>query len=348
MSMAESPVVSVIVPVYGVERFLDKAVGSVVAQTYRNLDIVLVDDGSPDDCPAMCDRWAERDSRIRVVHKANGGLGSARNAGLDIVSGDYVAFVDSDDYVEPCMISTLVQSAVEHDADIVVCGNDNVRFDNGEYHLLDAHDMVPSVARGEDIPRLLPRMMAAYYAIPAWNKLYRRAFLESRHARFDETVTVGEDSLFNVPLYRKAGCVAVILDVLYHYVSRAGSLCNHFNPSWFADRRKVYLTAERVLRDWSPEALNMFANEFIHQTGVILGFLYEDRSGRARNLRREAIADMAGDRVLARAAAGMTPVGLRNAITRIVLRSGRPGMLAAYGATMAALKRMMSRTGRKG
>lgn len=98
------PLISVIIPVYGVEQYLDHCVESVTAQTYRNLEIILVDDGSKDHCPVMCDAWAGKDPRIHVVHKANGGLSSARNAGLDVATGEYIAFVDGDDWIEPTML----------------------------------------------------------------------------------------------------------------------------------------------------------------------------------------------------------------------------------------------------
>ena len=114
--------ISVIVPVYKVENFLDRCVESIVGQTYENLEIILVDDGSPDNCPAMCDEWAEKDSRIRVIHKENGGLCSARNAGMDIAAGDYLGFVDSDDCIEPDMYQLLVENAVSTQADISRCG----------------------------------------------------------------------------------------------------------------------------------------------------------------------------------------------------------------------------------
>lgn len=100
--------VSVIVPVWQVEPYLDKCVRSIVDQTYSNLEIILVDDGSPDNCPAMCDAWAEKDRRIRVIHKANGGISDARNAGLNIASGDYIVFVDSDDYVHHSLIELML------------------------------------------------------------------------------------------------------------------------------------------------------------------------------------------------------------------------------------------------
>ena len=114
--------ISVIVPVYKVENFLDRCVESIVGQTYENLEIILVDDGSPDNCPAMCDKWAEKDGRIKVIHKENGGVSSARNAALDIVSGDYICFVDSDDWIDPGMYEFLYKNSQKYDADISCCG----------------------------------------------------------------------------------------------------------------------------------------------------------------------------------------------------------------------------------
>ena len=117
----QQQVVSVVIPVYGVEQYLDRCIQSVVEQDYEQLDIVVVDDGSPDGCPELCDEWAARDSRIRVVHKENGGLASARNAGLDIIIGDMVTFVDSDDYVEPNYVSELLHWHEQSKADVVMC-----------------------------------------------------------------------------------------------------------------------------------------------------------------------------------------------------------------------------------
>ena len=105
--------ISVVVPVYRVEPYLDRCVASIVNQTYRNLEIILVDDGSPDRCPAMCDAWAEKDRRIKVIHKANGGLSDARNVGLQLAQGNYVAFIDSDDWIDLRFIEILYKAIVE-------------------------------------------------------------------------------------------------------------------------------------------------------------------------------------------------------------------------------------------
>ncbi|MDE6526825.1 MAG: glycosyltransferase, partial [Muribaculaceae bacterium] len=113
------PKLSVIVPVYKVEDFLPKCIDSILNQTYRNIEVILVDDGSPDNCPAICDKYARKDHRINVIHKTNGGLCSARNAGLDAASGDYVTFVDSDDWIEHDAYKPLISYCIENQLDII-------------------------------------------------------------------------------------------------------------------------------------------------------------------------------------------------------------------------------------
>lgn len=113
--------VSVIVPIYNVEPYLKRAVDSIIDQTYSRLEIILVDDGSPDSCGKICDDYAKKDNRIKVIHKANGGLSDARNAGLDIATGDYIAFVDSDDYIAEDFVKTLLAELEKHDADVSMC-----------------------------------------------------------------------------------------------------------------------------------------------------------------------------------------------------------------------------------
>ena len=117
-----NPLISVIVPVYKVEPYLCQCVDSILAQTYKKLEIILVDDGSPDRCPQICDDYAKKDERIRVIHKENGGVSDARNAGLDIVTGEYIGFVDSDDWIAPEMYEGLIRSLLKYNADIAACG----------------------------------------------------------------------------------------------------------------------------------------------------------------------------------------------------------------------------------
>ena len=120
MKTVDTAKISVIVPVYKVEPYLDKCISSIANQTYTNMEIILVDDGSPDYCPAMCDAWAEKDSRIRVIHKTNGGLSDARNAAMAVATGELMAFVDSDDWIASDMYEHLYQRLTEDNSDIAV------------------------------------------------------------------------------------------------------------------------------------------------------------------------------------------------------------------------------------
>ena len=120
--MLDKPKISIIIPVFGVELYLNRCIESVVNQKYSNLEIILIDDGSPDNCPTICDEWAERDERIVVIHKKNGGLSDARNIGLKIATGELVGFVDSDDWISPEMYQLLYENMLENDSDISACG----------------------------------------------------------------------------------------------------------------------------------------------------------------------------------------------------------------------------------
>ena len=131
--MIDNGLVTVIVPVYNVDCYLDKCISSIVQQTYKNLEIIVVDDGSTDKSPEICDRWSQRDRRIHVMHKVNGGLSDARNAGLAVSTGEYISFVDSDDWIKPKFIETLMISLQAEKADIAECG---VIFVDKQEHIL--------------------------------------------------------------------------------------------------------------------------------------------------------------------------------------------------------------------
>ena len=137
----DKPLISVIIPVYNVEKYLDRCLESVVNQTYRNLEIILVDDGSPDNCPKMCDEWAKKDSRVVVVHRENGGASAARNDGLSVAKGDFITFVDSDDWIHTEMFEVLYCMLLENNADISMCNlemvsNSNIKIDSNNNKMI--------------------------------------------------------------------------------------------------------------------------------------------------------------------------------------------------------------------
>ncbi|PJM74324.1 glycosyl transferase family 2 [Bifidobacterium primatium] len=219
---ASAPLISVIVPVYKVEQYLADCVASIVNQTYRNLEIILVDDGSPDRCPELCEQWTERDDRIRTVHKANGGLSSARNAGLDVAKGDYIAFVDSDDTIEPDMIETMHRWIREHDGvDVAMCGTVKV-FDDGHEDHIDAALPNKVFTRANALRSFLyhyERMASA-----VWNKLFDARFFRGTEAiRFPEGLN-SEDYFVLSRVYNTMGGLYFSAKPLYRYRIRENSI----------------------------------------------------------------------------------------------------------------------------
>lgn len=215
----EEPLISVIVPVYKVEAYLRRCLDSIVNQTYRNLEIILVDDGSPDHSGAICDAYAKRDRRIRVIHKVNGGVSSARNAGLEAASGEYIGWVDSDDWIENDMFEYLKNLAVTCQADVAQCGR---YWENGDFVAKEYGSL-----HGPQTIDLLSEITPAMWngiANEVWCKLFKSDIIEN--LRFREDFSVGEDIDFILHVLRKAERLAIGSEAKYHYCQRPESLYN--------------------------------------------------------------------------------------------------------------------------
>lgn len=215
--------ISVIVPIYKVEKYLDKCVQSIVSQTYSNLEIILVDDGSPDRCGEMCEAWAKKDTRIKVIHKENGGLSDARNAGLEIAKGDYIAFVDSDDWVHPSFIQLLYQGIKETGAGLAACGV--MEFQEGtSVSASETIDVKPERHTPEQV--LNWEDQGSRYRMVAWNKLYRREILGA------DRFPVGrlhEDEFFTYRMIDRCEYLALVDVPMYYYLQRSGSIMTTFS-----------------------------------------------------------------------------------------------------------------------
>lgn len=218
MSMRNQPLISIIVPVYRVEKYLKKCVDSLINQTYKNLEIILVDDGSPDNCPIVCDTYAKIDSRIVVIHKENGGLSDARNAGLDIASGEYIGFVDSDDYIADDMYEIMLKAIKDNESDIACCnylqiGEDGVPYPNQKLPLQDE-----CIENDTAINMLIE--FGGYYGV-ACNKLYSREIFES--IRYPQGRKY-EDFFVIAEILGRCKRITHINRPLYYYVRRPGSI----------------------------------------------------------------------------------------------------------------------------
>lgn len=210
------PVVTVVVPVYNVEAELNRCVESLVGQTFSDLQIILVDDGSTDLSGELCDAWADRDSRICVIHKQNGGLSSARNAGIDIAEGEYLGFVDSDDFIEPDMYETLLAGMVDGEVSMVTCGRyvhmgDTVR---NEFS-------TPVVMRLTSADAMKEALLGNIIDVSACDKLYRRELFDEIRYPYGR---ISEDAAIILQLLDRCSDVVHVGKCLYHYVFRTGSI----------------------------------------------------------------------------------------------------------------------------
>jgi glycosyltransferase involved in cell wall biosynthesis len=226
--------VSIIVPIYNVEKYIHNCMNSILAQTLESIEIILIDDGSTDRSGEIVNQYADRFQNIKVVHKPNGGLSSARNAGLTVAEGEYIGFVDPDDWIEIDMYEKLYKTAALYNADIVMCEiiRENTATQN------QSHMKIPfeyNIYKEDDIKEVI---LTQIIGPAAWGddmlgsscrNLYRREMIELNKLMFDERIRYCEDIVFNTLTFLRAKCVAIERTGLYHYQANPGSLLHSYN-----------------------------------------------------------------------------------------------------------------------
>lgn len=263
----ENSLISIIVPVYKTEKYLDRCIESIINQTYINLEIILVDDGSPDNCPSMCDGWVEKDSRIKVIHKENGGVSSARNAGLDIAKGDYVGFVDSDDYIQADMYKTLYDEALKNNCDIVVCSyqiNDE-DIGNDGFSKIRQLDAMKLITTGD------------YKYGVLWNKLYKRSVIKDIKM---PSLVCCEDLVFNYYVFKNAENISETELKLYHYEQNESSVTNHTFAKGAFDAlkaKKIMLENEEETELEKYAVRGLISSCFVLLSGIVTSNSFFDK-----------------------------------------------------------------------
>lgn len=274
----KEPLISVLVPIYKIDRYLGICVESLLNQTYKNLEIILVDDGSPDRCPEICDLYASKDERIKVIHKENGGLVSARKAALMAAKGSYIGYVDGDDWVGPGFYHSLYSSIKESDADIAIAGFSRDLFSSTK-NILNA---IPSgVYEGEAHDSIKKQMIAdgAFYrhgiTTYLWNKLFKREVIEKYQMEMDNRITIGEDAATVYPAIMASKKIVITDNCAYHYRQREDSMLktatNHNNE---------YLKV-MYLHDYMKQSLKGWSEEYdlLRQTEDLILSTFIIRSG---------------------------------------------------------------------
>ena len=248
------PYISIIVPIYNVEQYLDRCVKSILDQTLKNIEIILVDDESPDNCPLMCDEYSKADNRVKVIHKKNQGLGFARNSGLEISTGEYVYFIDSDDYINRDACEKLYLEAKKGNLDVCFAGviledaNGTRTYDVPFYKEI-------TFTQPEIIENVLAGMLglapngrdSQQIRMSAWQGIYRREMIETNNIKFpSEREFISEDIIYQIDTLQKAKSLKYIKECLYvHLIDNPTSLTHKYNPERFNKCTMLYLEEVR-------------------------------------------------------------------------------------------------------
>jgi len=253
-----NPTVSVIVPIFNVERLLNRCINSIINQTYSNLEIILVDDGSPDSCGEICEIYKQKDSRIKVIHKKNEGLGYARNSGLNIASGEFVVFIDSDDYVKNDYIEKLLLPMIEHQLDLCMAGFIRIFASSKSIECPVSKEKI-LITEKHIISELLLPVIGADISYKSdveremcvWRNMYRRSLIEKINLRFvSEREYISEDIFFNMHYFINCKKAMLIPDCIYYYSENENSLSNTYRNDRFEKYCKMLNEQICILKNY--------------------------------------------------------------------------------------------------
>lgn len=259
-----NPKISIIVPVYKVEKYIHKCIDSILAQTFTDFELILVDDGSPDNCGKICDEYAKKDKRIKVIHKKNGGLSDARNAGLEVAIGDYIGFVDSDDYIEHDMYEILYNICVNHNCEIASCSSiihySNKTIVNGGHglKLYDKEEAMKTMLEGK------------LYDEVVWVKLFKRELF--KYIRFPAG-KIYEDTAVTYKLIDKSNRVGCIGEAKYNYIKRDGSVMDNAVKNIKLDGIDIYNDMYDFIKLRYPNLIDLVALKFVNSCMVVLNLM---------------------------------------------------------------------------
>lgn len=294
--------ISIIVPVYNTGIYLDRCMESLVKQSLRDFEIIIVDDGSEEICSRQCDQWAVKDNRICVIHKKNEGLGYARNTGIAAAEGEYVAFVDSDDYIAPDMCEKLYDRAKASNADLVVGGYIK-KYDSG-YEQCFRNEGIPDKIIGEDVIRiLLANMLGSRpedryddrIGMSVWKNLYSRQLFDNEDVRFpSEREYISEDIIFHIRCLKYVRSAEVLHAPVYYYCQNAGSLSKSYRSDRFEKIIRLFCYEKKLLKEMGayqygklPLQRTLIANV---RTCIMMEASVGRRNGEAGKSKRKILA----------------------------------------------------------
>lgn len=236
--------VSVIVPVYNAEKYIGRCIESLIVQTYKDFELILIDDGSKDKSLRICHDFAQKDGRIKVYAQENRGVSATRNRGIQLAKGEYILFIDSDDYIKPQMIYNMLSKMISNDSDIVICGSIEIYSDH-------KNEIIPEIegrVELEELGQKYPKIFSTSLINSPTNKLYRRNKICNY---FEEDMSLGEDLIFNLYYLRNVRKIYFIKDIYYIYEIHQGSLNRKYVKDEIEIAEKLYLETKTFIREMS-------------------------------------------------------------------------------------------------
>jgi len=330
---------SFIMPVFQCEKYLAASIQSVLCQDYSDWELILVDDGSTDSSPAICDTFVKKDGRIRVLHQENGGPSAARNAGLKAATGEYVLFIDSDDRFEPNALSILCEHLTSA-PDLVLFSYVQDNWKDGERTQLFSRILPQSgVIDAAAFCDIYTVLSDGYFINPVWNKAYCLAFLREIKASFPCGISASEDLVFNMQVFSQMKKVVLCDKALYHYtIHGEDSLCGRFRPDRFADVRYVYEQVQDALAAWSPAALPQWRNQFLLDISVTVNSLYFSNCDWTYRKKRIYVREIVRDDIVRDCARKVKVKRMRTFVVKLLVQMKAANMLLLTGKMSTVLK----------
>lgn len=272
--------ISIIVPIYKIEKYLNQCIDSIINQTYKNLEIILVDDGSPDNCPSICDEYAGIDSRIKVIHKQNEGLLAARKSGVEMATGDYITFVDGDDWIAPDMYEKVANSIDNYNPDMVIT---NFYWSFDDHDDMSPLDLDKEYYDREELEsQIYPKMLfnGTYYRFGiypnCWTKIVKADILRNNIFNSDNDVRMGEDASFTYGCLMDCNSLSIVNEPLYYYRNTSESMSNAYDKNLEQYWYKPYLS----IKNRAVETNVDLSNQLPYYLLYLINFLIRNESSK--------------------------------------------------------------------
>ena len=264
--------ISIIVPVYNVEKYLSRCVDSILNQTFTDFELILVDDGSTDNSAKICDEYAEKDCRIKVIHKENGGVSSARNVGLENAVGEYIMFCDSDDFVDKDWIKILLFYAKKNPTSLINCEYCNYLINKDVINYPKTYNV--EEATHIDIDQYF-YFYKNNYSQFVWNRIFCSETIMINDIRFDEKIKVGEDALFILEYLKYCTDFLYIPKCLYYWVNNSESASRKYEPYYYDIIKKLYFPRKNIISEKDKQA---FIDEYFHRFYECFTIVFDERN----------------------------------------------------------------------